>query len=342
LINFLCYIFIFFQFQTADLKFFKGTFEEAKTASKNENKSLLLLFYENWDKNFEKILNDQGIISLTNNFINFQVKLKENAGVLITKIYSAESYPMIILCNSEGKEIDRLIKPKDSKDLLNNLKNMASNINTLDYYLNELTNEPENPKINFEIAKKYLDRDEKEKATKYFYNTLKYDEKRKIDIGEYPYYLVSVRELKEGKPETSNEFLKLYPKSKYLNFVYLSLADHYLKTANYEYAWNTYGEYLKKYPDDHVALNNYAYLSAMLNKDLDKAMTCVEKAIKLVNEIITKANYLDTKAEIYFKMKKYSEAADTAKMAIEMLGNGNARERSEIEDHLRKYQNSMK
>jgi tetratricopeptide (TPR) repeat protein len=332
--------FILFQFQISDIKLFKGTFEEAKKKAKDENKNILLIFREEQDKNFENILNDAQIASFTENFINFLIKTRDSEGIVITKIFNVENLPVIILCNSECNEIDRFDNPKNSKELLKNLKNMVDDVNTLNYYLREVSKEPENPKIHYEIAKNYLERGEKEIATTYFINTVKYDEKHKINIGEYPYYLLTVRDLREKKWESSREFLKLYPKSKYSNFVYLALADYFLKYNDYERARNTYEEYLSKFPDDHIALNNFAYLSAMLNINLDKALECVDKAIQLINENITKAIYMDTKAEIYFKMKKYSDAVEVAKIALEIIGN--ARERSEIEEHLRKYQNYIK
>jgi tetratricopeptide (TPR) repeat protein len=100
--------------------------------------------------------------------------------------------------------------------------------------------------------------------------------------------------------------------------VYLALADFYLKNKKFTDARELYKDYIIKYPDDLNSLNNFAYLSAFLNKDLNQALILIDKAITLSNDNYSKQQYMDTKADVLIKLKRYSEALETIELALKI------------------------
>ena len=82
------------------------------------------------------------------------------------------------------------------------------------------------------------------------------------------------------------------------------LANIYIETGEGDLADRLYGELYRALPENATILNNYAYALARLDRDPDRAMKMVNKALKI--EKITA--YFDTKAWILYRQKKYNQA----------------------------------
>lgn len=68
-------------------------------------------------------------------------------------------------------------------------------------------------------------------------------------------------------------------------------------------------------PNDAMTLNNYAYFLALCDTNLDKALTMIEKSLKIDNK---QANSLDTYAYVLFKKGDYRSARFFMERAINM------------------------
>ncbi|MCB9262295.1 MAG: tetratricopeptide repeat protein [Flavobacteriales bacterium] len=95
-----------------------------------------------------------------------------------------------------------------------------------------------------------------------------------------------------------------------------TIADSYYDQKKFSDCFATYDEILEINPNDHLALNNYAYYLSEQNERLDKALEMIEKAIKLSP---SRPTYVDTKGWVLFQMQKYSEAEVALKLAFEQL-----------------------
>lgn len=82
------------------------------------------------------------------------------------------------------------------------------------------------------------------------------------------------------------------------------LANIYIEIGNSDKAVELYSELLEAMPGDPGILNNYAYALARLDRDLNKAMDMVNKALKQEKS----AAYCDTKAWILYRQGKYKKA----------------------------------
>ncbi len=330
-------------FNDEKIIFFQGSFEEAKDKAQVDDKLLLLFFAAGSDDAIIQQLNkDPGLVNLCNSFINILVEHNSNEWNLLTKLYTVDSSRAVILCSSNGKEIDRIYSKWDFENAKSLLQSYSKNEKTLDYYLKKLENDSSNDELLSIIASKYLDRGRKEKALDIYVKLMDKNGKKGYQVPEYPYYLISMKRLAVSNTSAATGFIGKYPASKYINQVYLGLADFYIRTEDFKKARNVYDEYLKKFPNDPAALNNFAYLSTLFDPELSRAMSAIEKALILTKDNYSKAVYLDTKAEIFFKLKKYKEAVETEEFAIEILGNENKELINNLTQQLNKFRKFIK
>lgn len=303
---------------------------------------MLVFIDEENDSYLAKINSNPSLVELCSSYINLLVKDKTNEWNLLSKYFNVDSAKTLVLCNSDGTERDRIIIKKDINETVSLLKSYNQNQKTLDFYLNELQRDPSNLEFLSIVASKYFNRGQRDKAMEFYTKMIENDRQERYSIPDYPYYLLSIKKLSDSKTDIATKFLQKYPDSKYLNLVYLALADYYLRVEDYKKAKATYGEYLKKFSNDPSALNNFAYLSALLGDDLEKAMKSIDRAILLSKDNYSKAVYLDTKAEIFTKLKKYQEAVETEEMALEIIGNENMDVKNNLTEQLKKFKSLIK
>ena len=80
-------------------------------------------------------------------------------------------------------------------------------------------------------------------------------------------------------------------------------------------SYKAYEKALRLYPDNAVALNNYAYLLSVNDTDLELALTMATRAIALSER---NATYLDTMAWIFYKLGRYEEAKRYMQQALSL------------------------
>ena len=97
--------------------------------------------------------------------------------------------------------------------------------------------------------------------------------------------------------------------------LYNLAGDLNYKKGEIDKAFEAYEKSLFFFPDNAMALNNYAYFLAEEGGDLEKAKKMSRRSLDLDENNPT---YLDTYAWILFKLKEYKEAKDYQEMAIEL------------------------
>jgi len=115
-----------------------------------------------------------------------------------------------------------------------------------------------------------------------------------------------------------------------LSGIFTTIGDCYFNAEKKDSAFMSYESALVLDPENHMALNNYAYFSVETGGDLDKAEEMSRKSIE--GEDAENPTYLDTFAWILYKKGKYEEAAEYQKKAIEKC-EGTASESEELWDH---------
>ncbi|RCK80895.1 MAG: TPR domain protein [Candidatus Ozemobacter sibiricus] len=96
---------------------------------------------------------------------------------------------------------------------------------------------------------------------------------------------------------------------------YYHLGTLYYVTRKYELAIANYEKALQIKPDAPETLNNFAYLLAELDRDIDKALAMATKAVKLEP---ANASYLDTLGWVYYRLGRYDEAQRYLQKALQL------------------------
>lgn len=97
--------------------------------------------------------------------------------------------------------------------------------------------------------------------------------------------------------------------------LYDMAGDLNFKGGDKDKAFKAYERAIYFFPDNALALNNYAYFLSEEGMDLEKAKQMSRRALDLDENNPT---YIDTYAWVLFKMKNYEEALDYQKLAIDM------------------------
>ncbi|MFO7810924.1 MAG: hypothetical protein R6V47_06095 [Candidatus Delongbacteria bacterium] len=153
----------------------------------------------------------------------------------------------------------------------------------------------------FDNAEFYKEKNDYGKAITYLLEGLrefKDDLSLRLQLGEI--YL-SVKKYSNAEIIFS-KILEEYPKN---IAICRQIANIYHGSDDFLPAVEFYEKAIKRFPSDAQLLNNYSYLLAQNSTDLKKAMGMVDKAIKIEPESII---FLDTKAWIFFQMRKYEQA----------------------------------
>ncbi|AUP79978.1 thioredoxin family protein [Flavivirga eckloniae] len=101
------------QEKATGIHFFKGSFEEAKTLAKAENKKIFVDVYTTWcapcKKMTKEVFPDKALGAYYNaHFISIKIDAEKGEGIKIAKDYNVGGYPTLIYVDSEGKTINKM------------------------------------------------------------------------------------------------------------------------------------------------------------------------------------------------------------------------------------------
>jgi tetratricopeptide (TPR) repeat protein len=116
---------------------------------------------------------------------------------------------------------------------------------------------------------------------------------------------------------------------------YMNLGDCYHVLGQTEEMYKNYDKALELNPNNYSVLNNYAYYLSLDNKDLDKALTYIEKVIaKYPNEL----TFVDTYAWVLYQRGEYAKA----KQVMDKFLSSRPTWSSTFENHYQQILNKLK
>jgi len=116
---------------------------------------------------------------------------------------------------------------------------------------------------------------------------------------------------------------------------YMNLGDAYHALGQQEETYKNYDKVLELNPDNYSVLNNYAYYLSLDKKDLDKALSYIEKVIaKYPNEL----TFADTYAWVLYQMGKYQQA----KQVMDKFLSSRSTWSSTFEEHYKQILEKLK
>ena len=307
----------------------------------NSNGKIVLLDFETewcgWCKKMDKnTFNDKSVISYANNqFVSMKVDAEKGEGIELAKKYNVSGYPTIVFTNADGIEIDRIVGYKEPLSYLSELKRIRSGKNTLPTLLTEFQTNPKKFGTLFKLAKKYESMGDAQSAKKMI-DAIIVANIDSAGTGEFFEILYNSRETQD--PSRLIDYIQRKNKGGYLaagiqeamNLIRKKgdnptlEADLFLKLINMSESVSP------------SMLNSFSWRMSELEMNLDLAIDKINIAIENVNDNEQKYMFIDTKAEILWKLKKIEEAIIEIEKCISAFPKNEY-----YKEQLEKFQNSI-
>jgi thioredoxin-like negative regulator of GroEL len=152
----------------SSINFIEG-YEASLAAGKMKNQPILIDFYTDWCR-WCKVLDtvtyvDSGVIALSDKIVFG--RLNAEVDTIARKNNSITGFPSLLLFDSEGKEIDRIVGYLPPDQFIETINNSLNGIGTMDYY-KTLADSAPTPEVYYYLAGKYNDRGRYEEAESYY------------------------------------------------------------------------------------------------------------------------------------------------------------------------------
>lgn len=149
-------------------------YEEAMAAAKAKNQPVLIDFYTDWCK-WCKVLDtvtyvDPVTIELSKSVVF--AKVNAEVDTVAAQNNSVHGYPSILLFDSEGKEIDRIVGYLPGPEFVETVNNYLNGVGTMNYYKAMADSAP-TPEIEYYLADKYNERGMYEEAEEFYQKVIK-------------------------------------------------------------------------------------------------------------------------------------------------------------------------
>ena len=251
---------------------------------------------------------DNEVISYSNlNFISMKINAESDKGKKLAQKFNITGFPTILFLNDDRDEIDRIIGYTDSEKFLLELKRIQSGKNTLPFLKTAIIKEPDKVSLLYVLAKKYQDMNDIESSKKIIYQIID----KGIDSLKNAEYMSVLFKAKEDKnPNILIDFANKFPKninsySAIQEAMYLVRGDG----SNKKLEANLFLKLINlKTNNPPSMLNNFSWRMSELELYMDIALEKIILAIKRSTDEESKHMYIDTKAEILWKMGRIEEA----------------------------------
>ena len=329
-----------------------------KIISNNQDKLVLLDFETDWcvwcDRLDTDTYTDERVIDFAKqNLISKKIDAEKDSGPEQKKKYRVRGYPTILLLDTDGNEIDRIVGYRPPDEFLNELNRIKSRDNTISDLKYRHKQEPDHYPTQIALAKKYVLVNLPDSASQILDNLYDVQQnKSQLDfsvaliLGQLYYQIGSLDrsiqildQIVESGVDSSDTgyFFGLMYKARKTSDIddLLQYADF---SENKDRKKQSYWQIIrilkkqKRDPDLEAELylkaialygSEYKYLPSLLNSFAWR-MTVLEKNLDIALEKINEAlesgedlRILDTKAEVLWKLNRTEEAVQVIEKCIQ-------------------------
>ena len=323
----------------------------------NTDKLVLVDFETEWcvwcDRLDTDTYTDQRVIEFAKkNLISKKIDAEKNNGPQQKKKYRVKGYPTILLLDSEGNEIDRIIGYRPPEEFFNELNRIKNRENTLSDLITRYKQSINNSSVKIDLAEKYILMNLPDSARLLLDNIYSFQKKKhqldfsvSFNLSQLYYKIRSLDrsieildQIVESGVDSSDiaYFFRLLYKSKRSSDID-ALLEYAELSENIDRKQKSYWQIiriLKKHKRDpsleaelylkviDLYTGDYKYLPSLLNgfawrmteleKNLDIALVKINKALEYGEDI----KILDTKAEVLWKLNRSEEAVEIIEKCI--------------------------
>lgn len=336
-----------------EVKFLDVTFDKALIEANKENKILMIDFYTDWcvwckelDK---KVYTNSEVADFANkSFINLKIDAEKGVGIELAKTYKIVGYPTILFLNDKREEIDRIYGYLPPKEFLTRIQNIFLGINTLDSIKKALVESPDNPVLNYKLAKKFIDNgSEADDILSYLQKVVTNDPDNFSGYKDDALLLIAVA---SGNPDNIKKFIEDNPESDVLKNALVYLAEKlYQETNNYGEAKKYYDSAFEKFgKDDKDIRNSYGEMlltqisgviknNQLTNNQKKEYLGTADEAIEILKgtDLYGYAYYY--KAKLLYVLENFKDALESINSALQINDTNEKflKLKTDIEDKLK-------
>lgn len=242
----------------------------------------------------------------------------EEQGKELRKRFNVRGNPTVMLVNSVGEEIDRIIGfNKDGDAFVQTVKDYAAGKGVLFALLKQYQNDSLDVKNNFVLAKKYTNRMEYDKSVTYYGNVFKLDPNDQEGFREESTLRIAIFEMWKDKNSTQLEvFLKNTNEKEFLSDGYSELIYYYESQKDTVKFYEAFENAVAVLPQNAQLMNRYAW-AIYENKNKAKYDRGIELARLALEREPESSGIWDTLAWLLFEKGDKEGAVKAMEKAAE-------------------------
>ncbi len=309
----------------ADLNIERCDINHLKTLASDKKTEIVINFYAYWcpacRELYKKVLQSDGVKEVLSNYVFARCNGEEGEGEKLFNQYKITAFPTLLILDSNGKEMDRLVDEIDEQRIKKSLEQIKSGKSELDEMAKKSDANPKDIELMFNVCMSYIFKADREKAKRYCEKVLKADQKNEkgyasqvlSSLGEYLYF----RGLKDYDLAAAHleQVIKLFPESKEAKSAYIFLLSAYIKSGKEGVAMMKLRELIKKNPNSKEPYKTFAYICWKNKWRVDQG---IENAKKATDLDPNDDDAWDILAELYFLKGNKVEAVKAEEEAIKL------------------------
>ena len=263
------------------------------------------------DSEVAKIINRQ--------FIAIKSVSRQGEDVELRQKYEIPGNPTVMLLNSDGVEIDRLVGFDGDRDAyMKKLIDFSAGINTLARIEAQYAADTTSVAAAFALAEKYWERYERVKAAEYYQQVLTGDPENKFRHQEKSLFAVAYQAaLTEQNIEPMLSFLKETTTADYLKQAYMMTTRHFERQGQPDKVLDYYQEAFERFEPSTGMLNACAWF-IFQNEISEKYTWGIELAKNATAIAPDDAGIWDTLGWLYFVNGEFENAIDAETKASDL------------------------
>ncbi len=309
----------------AELTSEKCDLTHLRSLASQKNTNIVINFYAYWcpacRELYKKVLTTDGVKGILSDYVFTRCNGEEGEGEKLFNQYKITAFPTLLILDSGGKELDRLVDEIDEQKIKKTLEQAKSGKSELDELAKKSDANPKDIDLMFNVCMSYIFRSDREKSKKYCEKILKADQKNEkgyasqvlLSLGKYLYF----RGIKDYDLAAAHleQVIKLFPESKEAKSAFIFLICSYVKGGKEGVAVMKLRELVKKSPNTKEPYKTFAYVSWKNKWRIDQG---IENAKKATDLDPSDDDAWDLLAELYFLKGNKEEAVKAIDEAIRL------------------------
>ena len=300
--------------------------KEALAKASEDNKNVLIeTFSDGWGscKVLDRVVfkNEKVGNYINGKYVSIKEYIQKDKESFINTHYTIKGNPTVLLLNSDGNEIDRIvgfgINIKESENIARDkyfrtIKDYSENKNSFSYYLAKYKKKPVDIEINYQLGKKYIYRRDLENAYPYFEFIISQNPEESGQYFEEASLYVAQYKLNNSKdPQVMWTFLNNATTEKYISDGFSILLRFYKREKMPDNVADLYETAIKKLPNKSNWYFRYAWHNYKKNNDYS-----IELILKAIENDIKNPKYWQSLSILNQFNGNFKNAIESIKIAM--------------------------